>query len=439
MNNARLLERRWPMVRAGVWSAAAAAVALAVVLYPSFAESWLSSDGQLSPASKRTLIVMQLTLVAVAGLLAVAGRRFRRHTPTNEYLVLGVVFAIGSVIGTALLCEASLRAMADVRPLRADRHFFFVHDDLLGWRHRAGAVAMFKDAIVRINADGLRDDEIAADRADGERRVLFLGDSQVFGDGVASEDTFVQRLEAEAEGGRLQALNAGVIGYGTDQQLLYYEKTGTRYGADITLVGLNAYDLRDNISARVRSGYIKPLFTLAGGRLELVNVPISKGSILDQSQRILTTQSYLYTLIDQTLLRRGLSAEEGGRTPAVAEVFPPEKQMNMALDVTAALLARLAATVRSRGGKLAVAFLPYEMDFVDDPRYKDLVNRLLDRLELIGHREGFLVFDLRSHLGSGRGLYLDRMHFNPEGHRRVAEALKGLLVQNALLPTTHVN
>jgi hypothetical protein len=437
MNNARLLERRWPMVRVGVWSAAAAAFALSVVLYPPFAESWLSSDGELSPASKRTLIMIQLALVAVAGLLAVAGRRFRRYTPANEYWVLGVVFAIGSVIGTALLCEASLRAAADVRPLRADRHFFFVHDDLLGWRHRAGAVAEFKGAVVRINADGMRDDEVAADRADGERRVLFLGDSQVFGDGVASEETFVQRLEAEA--GRLQALNAGVIGYGTDQQLLYYEKSGTRYGADTTLVCLNAYDLRDNISSRVRSGYIKPLFNLAGGRLELVNVPISKGSILDRSQRLLTTQSYLYTLIDQTLLRRGLSAEEGGRAQAAAEVFPPERQMNAALDVTAALLARLASNVRSRGGKLAVVFLPYEMDFVEDHRYEGLVDRLVDRLELVGHREGFWVFDLRSHIGSGRGLYLDRMHFNPEGHRRVAEALKGLLFQNGLLPTTHVN
>ena len=91
----------------------------------------------------------------------------------------------------------------------------------------------------------------------------------------------MQKLEANV--GRLQALNAGVIGYGTDQQVLYYEKNGTRYGADTTLVCLNAYDLRDNVSSRVRSGYIKPLFNLAGGRLELVNVPISKGSILDQS------------------------------------------------------------------------------------------------------------------------------------------------------------
>jgi hypothetical protein len=437
MTKARFLERRWSIVRGGVWSAAVAAVALAVVLHPSFAERWLSSDGELSPASTRMLITIQLTLVAAAGLLALVGRRFRRYTTANQYLVLGVVFAIGSVIGTVLLCEASLRATAGVRPLRADRHFFFVHDDLLGWRHRPGAIAMFKDAIVRINADGLRDDEIAAKRADGEWRVLFLGDSQVFGDGVASEDTFVQRLEAED--GRLQAINAGVIGYGTDQQLLYYEKNGTRYDADITLVGLNAYDLRDNISSRVRSGYIKPRFTLADGRLELVNVPISKGSLLDRSQRMLTTQSDLYTLIDQTLLRRGPAADEGGRGQAAAEVFPPENEMNAALDITAAVLARLAANVRARGGKLVVAFLPYEMDFAGDRRYKGLVNRVVERVESTGHREGFLVFDLRSHLGSGRALYLDRMHFNPEGHRRVADALKALLFQNRLFPTTHVD
>ena len=437
MTNARILERRWTLVRAGIWSAVAAAVVLSVLLYPPFAERWLSSDGALSPASKRTLIMIQLALVAVAGLLVVAAKRLRQHTPSHERLVLGVAFAVGSVIATLLLCEVSLRAMSDFRPLRADRHFFFVHDDLLGWRHRAGAVAVFKGAVVRINADGLRDDEVAADRGEGERRVLFLGDSQVFGDGVSSEETFVQKLEANVR--RLQALNAGVIGYGTDQQVLYYEKNGTGFGAETTLVCLNAYDLRDNVSSRVRSGYIKPLFNLAGGRLELVNVPISKGSILDQSQRMLTTQSYLYTLIDQTLLRRGLSADEGGRTQAAAEVFPPDKQMNTALDVTSALLARLASAVRARGGTLAVVFLPYEMDFSDDRRYDSLADRLVGRLEAVGRSENFPVFDLRSQLGDGRALYIDRMHFNPEGHRRVAEALKGLMLGTGLLPATHVD
>jgi hypothetical protein len=112
--------------------------------------------------------------------------------------------------------------------------------------------------------------------------------------------------------------------------------------------------------------------------------------------------------------------------------------MNTALDVTAALLARLASTVRSRGGTLVVVFLPYDMDFVADRRYDGLANRLVDRLESVGRNESFPVFDLRSQLGAGRGLYLDRMHFNPEGHRRVAEALNGLMVGNGLLPATHV-
>jgi hypothetical protein len=437
MTNARILERRWPLVRAGIWGTALAAVALAVVLYPPFAERWLSSDGALSEGSTRALMLVQLALVGVAALFAMAGKRLRHHTPANERLVLGVAFVIGSMIGGMLFCEASLRAVSDVRPLRADRHFFFVHDELLGWRHRAGAVALFKGAVVRINADGLRDDEVTTDRADGKRRVLFLGDSQVFGDGVSSEETFVQQLEAHASG--LQALNAGVIGYGTDQQLLYFERNGTHYRPDTTIVCLNAYDLRDNISSRVRSGYIKPLFNLARGRLELVNVPISKGSLLDQSQRILTTQSYLYTLVEQTLLRRGLSADDGGRTAAAAEVFPPEKQMNTALDITAALLARLGSSVRSRGGMLAVVFLPYEMDFAGDRRYDSLANTLVDRLQTVGRNESFRIFDLRSELGADRRLYLDRMHFNPEGHRRVAEALERLLVRHGLLPTTHVD
>src|SRR5690606_24301119 len=120
------------------------------VLSPPVAARLLSSDGQLAGVTVRRLLVVQVLLAVVAGGLVFVARRFRQHTPANERLVIGASFAVAGLLGTVLLCEAGLWAVSGIRPLRADRHFFFLYDEVLGWRHRPGAVAHFKGTIVRI-------------------------------------------------------------------------------------------------------------------------------------------------------------------------------------------------------------------------------------------------------------------------------------------------
>lgn len=73
---------------------------------------------------------------------------------------------------------------------------------------------------VRTNALGLRDREWDPDAASACTRVLFLGDSFIFGYGVNIEDRFDTRLTRLLEGeDRLYRLiNAGVPGWGTIQE-----------------------------------------------------------------------------------------------------------------------------------------------------------------------------------------------------------------------------
>jgi hypothetical protein len=434
------LERHWRLVGVAAWAVVGLSAVAVVILYPPIAERLLSSDGELAAGSRRALFVLDAALVAMAVSLAVVNRRLRQYTPGRERVVVGTVFGVVSIVGSLFVCEVGLRAASGFRPIPADRHFFFLHDEMLGWRHRPGAVALFKNAVVRINSAGLRDDELASPAGESESRLMFLGDSQVFGDGVSFDDTFVQRLEREFRS--LQSINGGVIGYGTDQQLLYFERDGEHLAPDLTIVGLNAYDLRDNISTRVRSGYIKPLFELVEGQLRLVNVPISKGSLVDRAQRELRTRSHLYTLATQKWGGDGDADGDspgGGHKDLAREVFPPDAHMGKALDVTAAILSRLAARVKSRNARFAVVFLPYDMDFVGDGWYTERVDRMVHTLSQAGQRDGFAVFDLRPYLQDCHDLFIDRMHFNVEGHRLVASALKSLLVQNGLLQESHVN
>jgi len=71
---------------------------------------------------------------------------------------------------------------------------------------------------VTVNDLGLRGPAIAQTKPPGIRRVLVVGDSTVYGHGVADEAVFARRLDA-ALGPGVEVLNGGVPGYTTEQSL----------------------------------------------------------------------------------------------------------------------------------------------------------------------------------------------------------------------------
>src|SRR5258705_3086210 len=113
-----------------------------------------------------------------------------------------------------------------------------IYDPELGWRLAPSRETVFKVAhfTVRVshNADGLRDRPYPREREPGRRRVLVLGDSFVWCWGVEQERCFTERLEAAL--GDTDVINAGVPGYSTAQELLFYEREGRRYRPDLVLL-----------------------------------------------------------------------------------------------------------------------------------------------------------------------------------------------------------
>lgn len=76
---------------------------------------------------------------------------------------------------------------------------------------------------VRTNSLGMRDEEPGPVSKDS-KRILFLGDSFVFGHGVNIQDRFDTRLDkllTESGGRRYELMNAGVTGWGTLQETAY--------------------------------------------------------------------------------------------------------------------------------------------------------------------------------------------------------------------------
>jgi GDSL-like Lipase/Acylhydrolase family len=436
------LERRWSVVGHGLRAAAVCALLAAIALHPAFISRYISVDGRLEEGSRELLYVLEGLAALVGVTLLILAKAGRQHSLLKEKIALGVAFSLTSVLGCILIMEGGLRLVHGFgRPLQASRHYFFAYDPVLGWRHRPEAVATFKNARVAINSAGLRDDELRPAGNDIRSRILFLGDSQVFGDGVSHEETFVERLQSERPD--IDAINAGVIGYGTDQQLLYYERDRALLSPKVTIVGINAYDLRDNISTRVRSGYQKPVFEIRGDALTLTNVPVDPGTIVDRAQRWLNGSSHLYASAAQLVRRPGARVTDEDRGESRAEpllsaqtVFPPPRQISGALEVTRLILARLAADARDSGGRFAVMFLPYAMDLGEDPEYRQQAGRFVAALETWGKQEGYPVLDLRDTLRSAasRDLFLDAMHFNADGHQLVARATGAWLTAAGLVP-----
>jgi hypothetical protein len=107
-----------------------------------------------------------------------------------------------------------------------------------GWEMVPGSTHYTYHHRVLVNSLGLRGPEPGS-RRPGEQRVLFLGDSLTYGQGVADDETVPGALEAalRARGGDWSVVNGGLRAYGTAQELALLDELGLRLGPDVVILG----------------------------------------------------------------------------------------------------------------------------------------------------------------------------------------------------------
>lgn len=152
------------------------------------------------------------------------------------------------------------------------------YDSTLGWTNVASSsnLMLHKDykVMVNINSKGLRDKEYAYEKSKDISRILVLGDSFAWGAGVEDNETFSNVL-GDMLGEKFEVLNAGVNGYGNDQELLYLMTEGYKYSPDIVLLVFCFNDIENNMLNFDRGGIAsKPRFILENNSLKLTNVPV---------------------------------------------------------------------------------------------------------------------------------------------------------------------
>lgn len=274
----------------------------------------------------------------------------------------------------------------------------------------------------------------------GRARYVFVGDSFTFGIGVNDGETFVDRLGKDDPA--TTYLNAGIVGYSTDQEYLYLQRHLSNWRADQVILDVYlANDLLDNLlQYPLQAEMGKPTFTFSEGSLRLTNVPV-KRSPKPPEERGRTLSSMV--LGDDAARRRSQSWRsrwEVTRFLGLAEYADREtlsimpERMADPLNLFVQLVWKIRELCDANNVGFGLLLLPGK-SFVESPDGVSGQFQNYLREAILAKKDELRVpiFDMAERLRSEyqrerKQLFFPHEgHLNPAGHRAVAELLRGQL------------
>ena len=299
------------------------------------------------------------------------------------------------IIATLAVIEVILR-VADFRALRAgqsERSLTYRHDPELGWAPIPGSSSIVTTARTfrtQHNRLGFRDIEF---ERDARPVLLFLGDSFVWGVDAEAGERFTDLLRARLPNYR--TVNAGVSGYGTDQEYLWLQRIWPEVRPAVVVLNFCTDNDRVDNSTNIRyDGYRKPYF-----------VPSSSGLVLEGQPVPWSLQVYIrenWLVRHLWLARTAVAAYVEIRYPRLSLPDPTEQ-----------LVDKVREFVEARGARLVVG-----LQRSDDKLMQHLSARKIP----------FVAFDGAEAYPSDFG-----SHWTPTGHRAVAERLLRFLSENNII------
>ena len=345
-------------------------------------------------------------------------------------ILINLSLIVISTLFALVVSEIALRLMG-YTPLYVspERDQFWKYDPLLGWAHEPGQEGIFETpqfrTVVRINENGLRDRQHSYERPDDIERVLVIGDSFAWGYGVEESERFSQLLEKSLD---VEVINAGVSGYSTDQELLWYKNEGIKYETDLVVLVIAGNDVGDNDRQLVNTIYYKPKFVIQDGQLVLTGNPVPKTDpqgkfIYSLSQRSALAYFLIQRYFDALSLIAKTRATSEDASPTVSGV----KTEREPFQPTLALINEMRDIAESRKAEFMIVSTDRWWNYPGEETYNDFVGTLQD--------EGYLVLDVESMPGfdSEEMLIPDDGHWNQSGHEFVAEKIEVLIETHQLL------
>jgi lysophospholipase L1-like esterase len=293
---------------------------------------------------------------------------------------------------------------------------------------RPGVELSVRGVAVRVNRLGLRGPEVTRVPARGVRRVLALGDSATFGEGLAESDGLVPQLERELgtrTGERWEVLNAGVQGYNTADELGFLVTRGLALAPEAVVVGfnLNDYDYGPVINSL---GILTRDRATRAARWSLGN--LSEFYLVLRWLAVMRQNAFTrWSVNDVPLDAPGKGFSEFDRAVSTIRkryyAQPNDDRWQTMVDA----LHGLGRVTRERGLRLVVAIIPDgdQLEGPDPdllPQQKILAICAEAKLECLDLHPAFVA-------AGSSGLHLDIMHPNAAGQRVIAQALADRLLR----------
>jgi hypothetical protein len=355
---------------------------------------------------------------------------------------------IFGVVGALLIAEGGVRI--------ANRWFpyFYCYDAARGWGLRPNTAGYYRregGSYVHINADGFRGSDFPRHKPPGTIRIAVLGDSYAEAIQVPYEDTFASvaaRTLAQCpllRGRRVEALNFGVDGYGTAQELVTLREKVWAYHPDIVVLAVFlGNDVRNN-SVSLEGNQCRPFFVEPDGKLAPAGPFDSSNSFrLWCMTRFDYRRAGLLALLGNawTIIREH-NRQPTAQYPVEAAINyniykpPADDAWTDAWQITEALIEQMHREVAAHGAAFLVATLDTSVQVWPDAQVRENFMKRIGvtdlfypdrRIAALGERDGFDVLTLAEpllqyaerHHAFLHGFANTRQgfgHWNEEGHR----------------------
>jgi hypothetical protein len=198
--------------------------------------------------------------------LAAAASRWRPALRINPKLALVLV----STFISFLLAEAILQVLFSHYFPPIFSWYSDHYDSTLGWFPVRNRYIPSEGDTATNNSMGFPGREF---QRTGKVGIMFLGDSFVWGYGVAEpEARFTGRIQARHP--EWDIYGVGVNGYGTDQELLLLQRIFDQLKPRIVFLNFCTQNDHENNSANMSYGHYKPHFTSNAAGVQLHGVPV---------------------------------------------------------------------------------------------------------------------------------------------------------------------
>jgi len=356
-----------------------------------------------------------------------------------------VIISVGFCI---LILEICLRVLGPRTTNVKMNKEIYQKDDLVGYIHKPNVKINQAtdewDIIIQSNSDGLRNNR---DYEKGQHkniiRILGLGDSFTWGEGVNIQDTYLKVLEKKLNsknfGGdiKYEVINAAFGGWGIGQEFLYLKSRGYEYEPDLIILGFIADDIFRNIK------YYDKIFSPTEVKIPKIIIEKPKHKLLIRIKDYLLANTRLYPFLSSRISQISwlndyiyyIGLREKGN---VNDSIRDKKFINQSIEMGKNIFLKIKNYCDEKKIKLIVVIIPSDVEktmITNDTLGK--INKII--IKFLLEKDTHVVNLTNAFSNSSKQLYFLRdRHPNSNGHRIIASGIYMYLEKNKIVYTSGI-